>query len=956
MANLRKLLPVLLVLCLVFQALGTENQPAQPTKLKPIEIEDALQWKSIQSEKVSNNGQWFAYLLAPVKGDSTVVIRQTRSETEYRFPVGETRSCDIFFSENSKWAAFAVFPTKKETREFEKQKKKSYRKAKLVQLSVNRAIEFAKVKSFSFSGENPGWIALHKYEPETPGQEKDKWQGSDLILHELSTDKEFNIGNVSEYAFDKSGRWMAYTIDAQDMSGNGIQLRSMLTGVVASLDSGKFTYEKLNWTEKGDGFCLLRGKQDKDYQDKLYSLLGFKNLSDGLPQKFLFAPEADKSFPENMTISPNRNPQWTEDLQALVFGIHGLEKKKKKEEEGDEKKEEQEKKEGAGGSAKDEPGEKPDLVIWHWKDRRLQSHQQKEESKDKNFSFLCVYWLKGKKFFRLADEQVREVKPMPKGHWAVGYDRVKFQLMANLHGREYSDIYIVDMKTGTRKLALEKCRWHFDPSPNGKKLLFYQGGHFHTLEMGTGKVSNITRALPTSFIDTEEDQNIKDPPIPPIGWSKDSQCVFLYDNWDVWQAAADKSRGKNLTVNGRKQGIRYQRRFKLDPEEKGIDPEQSQYFRIYGEWTKRGGIARIDKGRAGAEILHFDDAYYAELLKAKKANVYLYTRETFKDYPDYYLADPTLKKGQRITQANPQQEDYLWCSGSVLIDYTSEKGDRLQAALFLPANYEKGKSYPTVVYIYEKLSRTKNRYTSPRASGFNKSEYTSRGYAVLMPDIKYKINDPGMSAVWCVLPALEAAIKTDIVDKERVGLQGHSWGGYQTAFLITQTDMFKAAVAGAPLTNMISMYSSIYWNIGVANQQLFESEQGRFSAGYWQDLEAYIRNSPVFHARQVKTPLMILHNDNDGAVDWNQGIEYFNTLRRLEKPVIMLQYRGENHGLKKPANRIDYARRMQEFFDHQLMGKPAPRWLREGVAHLRMDKHLDDYTKPPKKKQEKTIK
>jgi len=214
-----------------------------------------------------------------------------------------------------------------------------------------------------------------------------------------------------------------------------------------------------------------------------------------------------------------------------------------------------------------------------------------------------------------------------------------------------------------------------------------------------------------------------------------------------------------------------------------------------------------------------------------------------------------------------------------------------------------------------------------------------------MPDIVYKVNDPGLSAVWCVLPAIKAAVATGIVDESRIGLHGHSWGGYQTAFLVTQTDIFKAAVAGAPLTNMISMYSSIYWNTGSANQPIFESSQGRFKGGYWDYQEAYIRNSPVFHAQKVHTPLLILHNDKDGAVDWNQGIEYYNTLRRLQKPVIMLQYQGENHGLRKLPNQKDYTVRMMEFFDHHLRGKPAPKWLKEGVPHLKLKKHLRSRTK-----------
>ncbi len=276
-----------------------------------------------------------------------------------------------------------------------------------------------------------------------------------------------------------------------------------------------------------------------------------------------------------------------------------------------------------------------------------------------------------------------------------------------------------------------------------------------------------------------------------------------------------------------------------------------------------------------------------------------------------------------------------------LVDYVTEKGDSLQGALYLPANYEPGKKYPMLVTIYEKRSQLANTFVTPNETSTpNRSLYTSRGYAVLDPDIVYKVNDPGMSAVWCVVPAVKAAIATGVVDSANVGLWGHSWGGYQTAFLVTQTNIFKSAIAGAPLTDMVSMYSSIYWNTGGANQAIFESSQGRFKGNVAENTEAYVRNSPVFHAEKVKTPLIILHNDKDGAVDFNQGITYYNTLRQLGKDVILLEYVGENHGLARPINQKDYAGRMREWFDAYLKGAPAPDWMKSGIPRLQMAEHL----------------
>ena len=978
---MKKARNVLLIFFWIFLTLPSHSALSEekaPKELRPLEdIQDILAWKSIRSPLLSDNGEWFAYRLTPQEGDGEVIIRNTKTDKEYKFAAGEVQgfSQDILFSDDSQWVAFTIYPQKEEAKKLKKQKKKAYNKVALINLASGEKVEFEKINRFSFSGEASTWIALHKYPPESKtaptgeNKDEDKWRGADLILRELATGNELNIGNAAEFGFDKKGNWLAWIVDAQEQSGNGIQARNMKTGVILPLDSDKADYKSLTWTEEGDGLAVLKGKDDDDYEDKLYSLVGFTRFSADAPSKVIYDPKDDEDFPEGMTISPNRNPLWTDDLSGILFGIHEVKEKEKKEEKAEKEKDDKDKGKEEGKENDEPPKDRPekepeidkedlpDLVIWHWLDKRLQSMQQVQEPRDKNFSYLCVYHVNEKNFLRLADDEVRQVTAAPKHRWAIGLDNQEFELMGNLEGRRYQDVYVFDLKTGERKLALKKCRWYFGPSPDGTHFLYYADGHYHTFEMATGKTYNITKDVPTSFINEESDVNIVNPPIYPFyfGWVKDGVSVLLYDNWDVWNIPVHGGQGTNLTMNGKEKGIRYQRRFRLDPEEKGIDLDKSLYISTYGEWTKKGGVARVDKGKPGAKMLLWDDAVFS-LTKAKKADVFLYSRQTHKDFPDYYVTVPSLQKAQRLTEANPQQKDFYWSDGTMLLDYESEKGNKLQAALFLPANYEKGKKYPTIIYIYEKLSQWLNRYYTPSARGFNKSVYTSRGYAVLMPDIVYKINDPGMSSVWCVLPALEAAIATGVVDQDRVGIHGHSWGGYQTAFLITQTDAFRAAVAGAPLTNMISMYSSIYWNSGSANQPIFESSQGRFKGGYWENIEAYTKNSPVYYAQRVKTPLLLLHNDKDGAVDWNQGIEYFNTLRRLEKPVVMLQYKGENHGLRKPANQKDYTVRMREFFDHHLMGKPAPKWLKEGIAHLDHEEHIKERTKniiKPQKPDEK---
>lgn len=950
------------------------QQEAKQETPRPIELADILKWKRISSPTPSRDGKFFACKLVPNEGDSEVVIRRISDGKEWRFPAGETTSPggpafffdlagmprDLAFSDDAKWVAFTVAPTFREAKRLKKERKPLQNKVTLVNLETEKKFEFEKIRRFAFSGERSSWIALHRYGAEVPpgpppgaatnpasgaSPAPERATGSDLILHELATGNELNFGNVADFSFDKKGDYLAWIIDANEKIGNGVQLRNMATGAVLPLDSDKATYKGLTWTEKYDGLTTVKGVEDKAWEDKLWSVVAFNNFTAAAPQKTVYDPREDKSFPVGMTVSPNRNPMWTDDHSALLFGIHEVKKKKAADKPGDKPKDEAARPETVATRKPEDDVEKPDLILWHYRDRRMQPQQQVEENRDKNFSYLSIYRVAEKKFIRLADDSLRNVTAAPKQQWAVGYDNREYELTGNLDGRRYQDIYVIDLKTGARKPALKKIRWSNAVSPDGTHLLYYDDGNFFTYEFAAGQSYNMTAKVPTSFVNEEDDHNVVKPPTNPLGWTKDGRSVLISDNWDIWNIPVHGGQAVNLTLNGKKDRIRYQTRYRLDPEEKGIDLAAPQYFRAYGEWTKKTGIARLENGKPGLKMLAWDDAQYGSLMKARNAEVYFFTRETSQDFPDYLVADATLSNGQKITNAFPQQKDYLWSSGSRLIDYTSAKGDKLQGALFLPANHQPGRSYPTVVYIYEKLSQGLNAYTAPTANGFNKSVYTSNGYAVLMPDITYKVNDPGMSAVWCILPALEAAIKTGVVDKDKVALHGHSWGGYQTAFMVTQTDAFKAAIAGAPLTDMISMYNLIYWNTGSGNMSIFESSQGRFTGSPADVPEAYIRNSPIWQAKNVKTPLMILHNDKDGAVDFTQGIEYYSTLRRMQKPVVMLQYKGENHGLVVPANRKDYTVRMKEFLDHHLMGKPAPQWLQEGVPHLKLKEHLEERQK-----------
>jgi dipeptidyl aminopeptidase/acylaminoacyl peptidase len=372
-------------------------------------------------------------------------------------------------------------------------------------------------------------------------------------------------------------------------------------------------------------------------------------------------------------------------------------------------------------------------------------------------------------------------------------------------------------------------------------------------------------------------------------------------------------------------------------DEEFVESSQPMYFSMYGERTKYYGYGRLRRGRF--EPLIWEDANVGRLGKAEEADVFVYVVQDFDDSPDYFVAGPDLRNGRQVTETNPFQADYLW-GRSELIEYRNTWGEELQGALFYPAGYEPGKQYPMIVYIYDIRSPFVHWYTVPsNRSAYNTTVWTSQGYFVLQPDIVYRDRNPGLSAVQAVVPAVEKVLETGMVDAARVGLTGHSWGGYQTAFIVTQTDIFAAAVAGAPLTDLVSMYLSVHWNTGETNARGLEIAQGRhepwvMGVPFWEDVDAYIANSPVFHVENQNTPFLVAHGDEDGAVDFNQGVEYYNAARRAGKNFVLLVYEGENHWNREKANQIDYHIRIVEWFGHYLKGDPAPAWITEGVSYL----------------------
>ncbi len=591
--------------------------------------------------------------------------------------------------------------------------------------------------------------------------------------------------------------------------------------------------------------------------------------------------------------------------------------------------------------------------LWSWKDDYIQPMQKVRATQERSRAYRGVLHIATKKFVQLADDTMNVVTPSDDGHIAFGNDDRAYRRMIDYDGT-YSDVYLLDTNTGARKLVMKQVhgggggrggggmQW----SPDGAHVLVFKDKDWYSIDAPDGKMVNLTAKLGANFLNEEHDTPDTVPAHGAAGWTKDSRQVLLYDRFDIWAVAADGSGGRKLT-DGRAAGLQY-RVARLDPpedgEDRGIDTAKPLTFRVENLDTRDTGIyslADFAKGKPEKKLMAAKS--FTLLSKAKDADVILLTASTFHDQPDLQTTDSGFKELRKVSDANPQQAQLSWGSGE-LMKFRNADGMELQAAIYKPENFDPKKKYPMMVYIYERLSQNVNTFVRPApGTSINMAYYVSNGYIVLTPDIVYTTGHPGQSALKCVLPAIQSVVEKGYVDQDRIGIQGHSWGGYQIAYMVTQTNVFRAAEAGAPVADMISAYDGIRWGTGLPRQFQYEKTQSRIGGTLWEYPLRFIENSPIFMADRISTPLLILQNDGDDAVPWYQGVELFLALRRLGKEVYLFDYNGEPHGLRKRAAQKDYAVRMQQYFDHFLKGTPEPEWMAKGIPYIQREQEKEKF-------------
>lgn len=962
---------------------------AQAQAKKPLTQADWDRWQTIASPALSPDGKWAAYTLNPRLGDGEFIVRSTSGSSEYRTSTGYTnRENNIPGSERGRGGAggapaagggggrggrggpagpnglgpfttdgkFAFVlvnqPTKAEVDSVEKALRgrgtitpnappgPTTNMLRVIRTADGNIETIKGARSFRLPDASSKWLAYSMGDSAANaagagaaggrggrggrgaaaggaggdaaagGNGPRRTFGTPLVLRNLDTGAEERLADVTQYAFDDSAHVLAYTVTSRDSTKDGIYLRDLGTGVTRTVMTGPGNYRAFTFDRTQQQFAFTSDKDEFGKRDaKAAVYVGTVKAGTAtqvvtaaaLPSYFHVVEAGPLAFTRagnavTVTIAPPREEVAPTD--SLV------------------------------GKAK--------FDLWHFKDAQIQPTQLLQVGQALNRSFQGIVNLTTKKFTRLTDENFPSVQLSDDAKVGLQSTGVVYELERSW-GDGGNDVYVVDPATGTRKQLAKKISGQAQLSTGAKYITWYDAKHWYSYNIATGKTVDLNGAMKSVHFDQETWSTPNEPAAWGLaGWTKDDKSVLINDRFDIWEFEPNGAKPAVVLTDsvGRRENITLRAiALDRDAEERYLDTSKPTWLSAFSETTKESGFYRTTfNGRHAPDKVTMDPLRYGNPVKAEKADLYMLTKSTFKDFPNLWVGSSIPGAKTRITDANAFQKEYNWGSAE-LVKWNSADGVPRQGILFKPENFDPKKKYPMVTYFYEDLSDGLHAYVAPNGgTSVNITQYVSNGYLMFEPDIFYEMGHPGQSALKSVVPGVQSLIDKGFVDPKKIGLQGHSWGGYQIAYMITQTNMFTAAEAGAPVSNMTSAYGGIRWESGVNRAMQYESGQSRIGKSLQEGLPLYLENSPLFSVDRIKTPLLILHNDQDGAVPWYQGIEMYIGMRRQNKEAYLFNYNGEPHGIQGRANQKDWASRMQAFFDVKLKGAPEPEWMTKGIA------------------------
>lgn len=922
-------------------------------------------WRAVQGTTLSRDGRWLAYSLGPVVGDGELVVRATSAATEYRVPRGYTGRPQLtpnadsgftapapLFSADGRIVAALTYAPRADFERARRDRRGQAPRPSLAMVSLadGQVTTVPRVRSFAMPREAGGWIA-YLLEPadsavraaaagaardssarpagaaavaaggaarpiaaDSGARRERRPPGTTLVVRNLVTGEETRIEDVASYAFADSGRWLAYATSSRTPARDGAWVRALGAqglGAETALLSGAGSYRALTFDRAGRQLAFVSDRDAAGAARPRFAL--YHARLDGRGPVAARALVTPATVERGMVLS-DRGATFVRDGSALVLGLAPA---------------------PLDSIPADSLADKAVLDLWHFRDLRLQPQQRIEAGRERGRAYTAVYTLASGRLVRLGNDTLQQITVSDDGRAALAVTGIPYAV-SQMWGEGGSDVWALDPRTGARRAVATRVPFQAQLSPGGNFAVFYQDRRWKSYDLRSGRTADLTGALPSVRFDQETWDTPSEPaPWGVAGWTTGDRSLLVYSRYDVWELDPEGRRPARVVTDSA--GVRSRTVFRLvdlDREDRFANPAQPLLLSAFHDSTKAAGFYRDRLGAASApERIVMADARFGQPLKARDAEVFAVTRQTYTQSPDVWVGT-RLDALTKVSDANPQQAQYAW-GGVELVSWRSDDGVALQGLLYKPENFDPARKYPMVVYFYESLSDNLHQYHTPAGRNvINPAVYASNGYLVFFPDIAYTDGFPGRSAMQSIVPGVQSLIGRGYVDAARVGIGGQSWGGYQSAYIITQTPLFAAAFLGAPVANMTSAYGGIRWESGAARAFQYEKGQSRIGKSIWDAPLRYIENSPLFYIDRVSTPMLIMSNDADGAVPWYQGIELFVAARRFGKEAYLLNYNGDGHNPRKRANQLDVDRRMQQFFAHHLKGEPAPEWMRSGIPFL----------------------
>jgi len=973
---------------------------AQTTGKKALGVEDYSRWRAISGSRISSDGKWVAYVLSftnTAPANAKPVLHLRRLDTNQEVEVANATS--PAFSANAKWIAYQVDPNpggrggrggrgggggggaapSQNGRAGQGGPPAPPRRVELRNLETGSTQAWQDMQSFTFSAAST-YLVLQRRPPGAPGTAGGRGQGgggapggaagggdapesasgprgADVILHELATGHDQLLGSVGEIAFNKKGDLLGYTVDATPKDGNGLFVLDLRSGRVNTLDNDARTYSRLTWSDDGTGLAVLKGIDVDKMRERDNTLLVYPNMQAALAEPdatpVTLDPANAAGFPNGFVVSDRAPLDWSSDGRHLFFGIK-----------------EQVPAADTGAARRRNADQVADVDVWNTKDERIQSVQMTRANADRNFTYREAFDVPAAKFVALADSTMREVDVSQNGRWAVGRDTRGY---VSDYKRPAADLYRVNTSTGARTLIAKDQltgAGTLGISPDGDYFLYWKDNKFQAYNLDAGATKTLGGGSNVSFVDVEYDHPGPKPSYGIAGYTTDDKGVVAMHQYDLYFVPFDGSSPTNLTKGvGTKNEIRL-RYAQIEPDTtlgsgasggggfgggggggRGgaaravkIDLTRPLMLSAYGQWTKKDGFYRLAGGQL--EPLVYEDAAFSTPTKAANADTYLFTRQTFVEFPDLRVSGPSFKDAKKISDANPQQAEYNW-GHRILFDFKDHDGHRLQGILAIPDDYKPGEKRPMLVNFYEKNSQNLNRYTAPSyltGMGSSPIQAVSNGYITMLPDVYFHTGRSHSDMLDAVEAATKKVIAMGYVDPKHIGINGHSFGGEGVAFIGTRSRLFAAIGMGAGVTDLYQDFNQNWgWGYqvpggsGANGDDYYLYGQGRWGFSPWEKPDVYMFESALTHVPEVTAPFLIMHGTADPTVAFQNGLGFYNALRYNGKNAVLLAYTGEGHGLRGLANRRDLTIRYFQFFDHYLKGAPAPKWLTDGVPYLQKE-------------------